>query len=647
VPQSNHQAVAAWSGDIYRDLLERLDVVFWEADPETLQFILVGPKAEALLGYPRAAWTSTATFWTDITHVDDRRRTRDTRMQAVKRCEDHRLEYRVIAADGRAHWIRDIALMKCGDGPAQLCGLMVDVTASHEHQQRDAMALLDESERSFASTFDEAPIGIVHVSLEGRWLRVNGYLCRLLGYTPEELMATSFMAISHPDDVEQDTRAMTELLAGVIGKYEREKRYRHKDGHFVPVKLTAVLHRDWAGAPKYFMSTIEDVTDRDRLEAQLRQGQKMEAVGRLAGGIAHDFNNLLTVIVGYSDLVLRRLDPETLIHRDVEEIRHAGMSAAALTAQLLVVSRKQVLQPQILDLNAIVTRMGELLRRVIGEDVELATRLAAPLDRISADLGQIEQIILNLALNARDAMPRGGSLTIETANMDSDADWVALHPSSSEGPHVMLLIRDTGIGMDETAQAHIFEPFFTTKEAGRGTGLGLATVYGIVKQSGGSILVDSAPGQGTTFRILLPRTEQSAVLTIDPQPSPRALWGLETVLLVEDQPEVRAVILNTLTRQGYKVLEAANAVEALLALENHVGAVQLLLTDVVLPGLSGRDLAKRLLIGRPDLRVLYISGYTDDTIAHHGVLEAGMSFLQKPFKPTELLVKVRNLLDAP
>ena len=417
-------------------------------------------------------------------------------MQAVKRCEDHRLEYRVIAADGRTHWIRDIALMKWGDGqPAQLCGLMVDVTASHEQQQRDAMTLLDESERAFASTFDEAPIGIVHVSLEGRWLHVNGYLCRLLGYTPEELMATSFMAISHPDDVEQDTRAMTELLAGVIGKYEREKRYRHKDGHFVPVKLTAVLHRDSAGAPKYFMSTIEDVTDRDRLEAQLRQGQKMEAVGRLAGGIAHDFNNLLTVIVGYSDLVLRQLDPGTLIHRDVEEIRHAGMSAAALTAQLLVVSRKQVLQPQILDLNAIVTRMGELLRRVIGEDVELATRLAAPLDRISADLGQIEQIILNLALNARDAMPRGGSLTIETANMDLDADWVALHPGSSEGPHVMLLIRDTGIGMDETVQAHIFEPFFTTKEAGRGTGLGLATVYGIVKQSGGSILVDSAPGQ--------------------------------------------------------------------------------------------------------------------------------------------------------
>ena len=388
---------------------------------------------------------------------------------------------------------------------------MVDVTASYEQQQRDAMALLDESERAFASTFDEAPIGIVHVSKEGRWLRVNGYLCRLLGYTPEELMATSFMAISHPDDVEQDTRAMTQLLAGVIGKYEREKRYRHKDGHFVSVKLTAVLHRDAAGAPKYFISTIEDVTNRDRLEAQLRQGQKMEAVGRLAGGIAHDFNNLLTVIVGYSDLVLRQLEPGTLMHRDVEEIRHAGMSAAGLTAQLLVVSRKQVLQPQILDLNAIVTRMGEMLRRVIGEDIELATRLAAPLDRIYADPGQIEQIVLNLALNARDAMPRGGSLTIETANVDLNADWVALHPSGFEGPHVMLLIRDTGIGMDETVQAHIFEPFFTTKEAGRGTGLGLATVYGIVKQSGGSILVDSAPEHGTTVTILLPRTEQPGV----------------------------------------------------------------------------------------------------------------------------------------
>ena len=345
--------------------------------------------------------------------------------------------------------------------------------------------------------------------------------------------------------------------------------------------------------------------------------------------------------------MLRKLDPGTLTHRDVEEIRHAGMSAAGLTKQLLVVSRKQVLQPQILDLNAIVTRMGEMLRRVIGEDIELATRLAAPLDRIYADLGQIEQIVLNLALNARDAMPRGGSLTIETANIDLNADWVALHPSGSEGPHVMLLIRDTGIGMDETAQAHIFEPFFTTKEAGRGTGLGLATVYGIVKQSGGSILVDSAPGQGTTFKIFLPRTQQAAVLTTDPLPSPRDLWGLETVLLIEDQPEVRAVILNTLARQVYKVLEAANGVEALSVVENHFGTVQLLLTDVVMPGMSGRDLAKRLLIGRPDLRVLYTSGYTDDTIAHHGVLEAGMSFIQKPFTPTELLVKVRSLLDAP
>ena len=641
--------MAAESTDFLRNLFETLDVLFWEADPRTLQFISVGPKAEALFGYPHSMWTSTPTFWRDITHRDDRQRTFDTRVQAVQRCEGHRVDYRVIAADGRTHWVRDIVRVKCEDGrPALLYGLMCDVTAPHEQEQSEALARLDESERAFTSTFDEAPIGIVHVSLEGRWLRVNDYLCRVLGYTPEELMATSFMAISHPDDVEQDTGAMAQLLTGVIGKYEREKRYRHKDGHFVSAKLTSVLHLDSAGAPKYFISTIEDVTNRDRLEAQLRQGQKMEAVGRLAGGIAHDFNNLLTVIVGYSDLVLRQLTPGTLVHQDMEQVRHAGMSAAGLTAQLLVVSRKQVLQPRIVDLNAIVTRMSGLLRRVIGEGVQLETRLSEPLDRVFADVGQLEQIILNLALNARDAMPDGGSLTVETANVHASADWVALHPGPPpQGPHVMLLIDDTGIGMDETVQAHIFEPFFTTKEAAGGTGLGLATVYGIVTQTGGSIVVDSAPGHGTTFKIFLPSTEQGTVLTTDPAPPLEDVGGSETVLVVEDQREVRAVTLSALTRQGYKVLEAANGAEALSVLENYDGKVHLLLTDVVMPGMSGRDLAERLLVGRPDLRVLYTSGYIDGPIAHHGVLDAGMTFIQKPFTPTELLRKVRTLLDVP
>ncbi len=504
---------------------------------------------------------------------------------------------------------------------------------------------LAESERVFAASFAEAPIGMAHTSLEGQLLRVNRCLCEFLGYSPEELMAISFMAITHPDDVEQDTREMERLISGGVTKYVREKRYRHKNGHFVSATLTAVLHRDEKGAPKYFISTIADVTERIRLEGQLRQGQKMEAIGRLAGGIAHDFNNLLTVIIGYADLLFEQIPPGTSMYADLAEIRQAAASATGLTRQLLAFSRKQILQPQVLDLNGIVARMNGLLRRLIGEDISLRTRLATPLDRVRADPGQIEQIIMNLALNARDAMPGGGTLTIETANVELDAPWLVRNADAVAGPHVMLAISDTGIGMDPSVQAHLFEPFFTTKERVQGTGLGLATVYGIVKQSGGSIFVYSERGHGTVFKILLPRTEQLAESPNAAPPASRAL-GTETILLVEDQPEVRAVTRDTLARQGYDVLEGGNGAEALALAENHRGDIHLLLTDVVMPGMSGRELAQRLQTMRPALRVIYTSGYTDDTIVHHEILDPGITFIQKPFAPNALLRTIRGVLDA-
>jgi CheY-like chemotaxis protein len=372
----------------------------------------------------------------------------------------------------------------------------------------------------------------------------------------------------------------------------------------------------------------------------------MEAVGRLAGGIAHDFNNLLTVIIGYSDLLFAQAVPGTTLHGDLGEIRQAAASAGGLTRQLLAFSRKQVLQPQILDLNAVVVRMNAMLRRLIGEDVELGTRLGTPLDRVRADPGQIEQIIMNLVLNARDAMRHGGKLTIETANAELDTGWVAQHGEAAEGRYVMLAISDTGVGMDPTVQAHLFEPFFTTKERGHGTGLGLATVYGIVKQSGGSIFVYSEPGRGTVFKIFLPRTEQLADSSAAPGPAPQALAGTETILLVEDQSDVRAVTRNTLARHGYNVLEAESGAAALSILENQHCEVQLLLTDVVMPGMSGRELAEQLVARRPGLRVLYTSGYTDDTIVHHGVLEPGVAFIQKPFAPNVLLQAIRKILDV-
>jgi PAS domain S-box-containing protein len=552
------------------------------------------------------------------------------------------IEYRAFHRDGA--WQRqELIGVNRLDDPA-VRAIVVNYRDITE-RKRTASAL--EQSDAFARTFDEAPIGIAHTSLEGRWLRVNRRLCEYLGYTLAELMATSFMAITHADDVEQDTLALKRLIAGEVTKYEREKRYRHKNGHFVSAKLTAVLHRDADGLPGYVIAIVEDITDRVRLEGQLRQALKIEAVGRLAGGIAHDFNNLLTVIIGYSELILQELEPGAPLRSDVEEIRHAGKSAAGLTQQLLAFSRKQILQDQIVDLNTIVTSMGALLQRLIGEDIELRTRLPAPLDRVCADAGQVEQIIMNLVLNARDAMPRGGSVTIETANAELDARWVALHPGASAGRHVMLAISDTGIGMDQDVQAHLFEPFFTTKERGKGTGLGLATVYGIVKQSGGSIFVYSEPDHGTTFKIFLPHTERAADLTSVPRSAPAARSGNETILLVEDQAEVRLVTRSTLTRHGYTVLEAADGAEALSVLDHHDGHVHLLLTDVIMPGMSGRDLAERLAAARPDLRVLYTSGYTDDTIVRRGILNDGMAFLQKPYTPDVLLQRVRDLLDSP
>ena len=746
--------------DVYRDLVESLDGIFWEADPETLQFTSVSPKAEALLGYPTVAWTSTRTFWSDILHPDDRQRARDTCMRAIKRCEGHSFEYRVIAADGSTRWVRDTVRLKCERGqPNRLYGVMVDVTASVEQREAhyrallenspDAVALLDrdgtvrfvtqsverisgfradeligssplervhpehvprvrkaledcvlrpgnrvsveycarhndgswqhrevigvnrlddpairaivvnyrditdrkrmegalvESERMFGSTFDEAPIGIGHTSLEGRWLRVNGRLCALLGYAPEELVATSFMAVTHPDDVEQDSRALTQLLAGAITKYEREKRYRHKNGHFVSAKLTAVLHRDSAGAPQYFIAIVEDVTERVRLEGELRHAQKMEAVGRLAAGVAHDFNNLLTAIVGFTELAIAGVEPRNLpIFEDLQAVLKAGRSAGSLTRQLLTFSRKQSLLPRVLDLNDIVRRMEQLLRRTIGEEIELVVRLTEPLSRISADPGQIEQVLMNLAINGRDAMPGGGTLTIETANVTCDEGYTAKHPGSSPGPHAMIAVTDTGIGMDQDVLAHLFEPFYTTKGVGQGTGLGLASVYGIVQQSGGSISVSSEVGCGSTFRIYFP--DVAADVPVVPATAPVSLRGTETILLVEDQDDVRSIVRATLMRHGYTVVEAARPEIALRVAEEQ-SHFDLLLTDVVMPTMSGRDLARQFQQRRPALRVLYMSGYTDGAIVQHGMLDPSVAFIQKPFTPDGLLRKVREALDG-
>ncbi len=449
-----------------------------------------------------------------------------------------------------------------------------------------AEAALLARERVYQATFDEALIGLAQTSLEGRFLLVNRHLCNLLGYTVEELRAIDFMTLSHPDEVAGDVEARNGLLAGAIDRYTREKRYRRKDGSFVWTNLTMSVHRHVSGDPNYFIAAIEDITERKRAEDEARQAHKMEAIGRLAGGIAHDFNNLLTAIVGYADLALKQLSADDPVSRDIQEIRAAGKSAASLTRQVLAFGRKQMLQPEVLDLNMIVSRLNGLLTRLIGEQIRLEWRPARPLNRVRADPGQIEQVILNLALNARDAMPRGGTLSIETANVELDAAYASEHPGAAAGKHVMLAISDTGVGMDRAVQEHLFEPFYTTKELGKGTGLGLATVYGVVKQSGCSIFVYSEPGLGTTFKLFLQCADVAADVAGEQPDTARALDGHETILLVEDQREVRTVARTVLTRHGYTVLEASQGEEALQIERDYHERIHLLLTDVVMHAMS-------------------------------------------------------------
>jgi nitrogen-specific signal transduction histidine kinase/CheY-like chemotaxis protein len=389
-----------------------------------------------------------------------------------------------------------------------------------------------------------------------------------------------------------------------------------------------------------------DITPRRQLEEQLRQSQKMEAVGRLAGGIAHDFNNVLTAILGYSQMLLTDLSEGDPRREDVREIEQAANRAATLTRQLLAFSRRQVLQPQVLDLNALVENLDKFLRRLIGEDIDLRVHASPDLWLVSADSGQVEQVIMNLAVNSRDAMPTGGKLTIETGNVVLDAAYAQRHIAVTPGEYVMLAVSDTGTGMDEETQARIFEPFFTTKASGKGTGLGLSTVYGIVKQSGGNIWVYSEVGRGTTIKIYLPRESVSVLPPRQVRPETTDLQGTETILLVEDEDPVRALAAKILRGLGYQVMEAKLGREAITIADAHDAGIDLLLTDVVMPGYSGADLARKLAESRPALKVLFMSGYTDEAIIHHGVLDANIAYLQKPFTPDVLAAKVREVLSS-
>jgi signal transduction histidine kinase len=426
-----------------------------------------------------------------------------------------------------------------------------------------------------------------------------------------------------------------------------EYQVYRKDGTKIWLSENARAVRDPNGAVLYYEGTVVDVTERRQLEDQLRQAQKMEAVGQLAGGVAHDFNNLLMVIQGNAEVMLDRLHPTEALCKNAHQIKKAAEQAAALTRQLLAFSRRQALQPKVLDLNSITLEIGKMLPRLIGEHIELKILPNASQGWVKADQSQLEQVLLNLAVNARDAMPTGGKLTIETASAELDESYVRQHVSVRPGPYVILAVSDTGIGMDAETQAHCFEPFFTTKEQGRGTGLGLATVYGVVKQSGGWIWVYSEPGRGTTFKIYLPMVREDTEAPRHAKAQGEAPRGTETILVVEDQDGIRELARDFLESCGYTVLVSKDGAEALGIAERHKDPIDLLVTDVVMPKVNGRELAQRLTAMRPSVRVLYMSGYTERAASHHDLLEQDTICLEKPFSLRTLAVKVREALDAP
>jgi PAS domain S-box-containing protein len=468
----------------------------------------------------------------------------------------------------------------------------------------------------------------------------------MFGYAAHEVVGKNVKILMGPPYRDQHddyiTRYLETGVAKVIG-LGREVEAQKKDGSVFPIELSITEFRLNGG--RFFTGNIRDISRRKSMAEQLRQSQKMESVGQLAGGVAHDFNNLLTIITGYSEIIMDSLERGSELESAVKAIKDAGERAAALTRQLLAFSRQSVLEPRVLNVNDVVRETEKMLRRLIGEDIELKTVLADDLGLIKVDPGQLSQVLMNLAVNSRDVMPLGGRLTIETCNVTLRQTRMAVYSEIKPGDYVQLSVADTGYGMPPEVRTRIFEPFFTTKEVGKGTGLGLSVVHGIIRQSGGHIEVDSEPGVGTIFRIYFPITDKPMSEQAGPAGQRVIRGGSETVLLVEDEPGVRQIALLALRTHGYHVLVAGNADEAQHAVEKHGGAIDLLLTDVVMPGLGGRELAERLARRTPSLRTLYMSGYTSDKVLRHGLVQEQVDFIQKPFSPLELLRKVREVLD--
>jgi two-component system, cell cycle sensor histidine kinase and response regulator CckA len=594
---------------------------------------------ERVLGYSPEELKSSSSF--EQIHPEDRENVRNAAFEARRTGIGKTLEYRIRRKDGTWCFLESTSsVIRTPSGvPEKMIIINRDITA-----RKQAAESIRSSEAAFRSMVEDAPYGIVRTDSQGKLISANPAFERMLAYEqPAELLRANLAT-----DIFVDTAEFLKLrqrLEATGELKDAQIELRRKDANLITVRCSGRLSKEAHQGQPCVDLFAEDVTEKRILERQLQMAGKMEAIGRLSGGIAHDFNNLLGVMIGYSQLFRRKLDPQSPLLEYADEIQKAGQRAASLTRQLLAFSRQQILTPAVLNLNDLVADMERMLPRLLGEDVTVTTSLFPELEMVKADQGQIEQVIMNLAVNARDAMPNGGRLRIETANVKLDQAYVRHHPGAKLGDYVMLTVIDSGTGIDQETLPHIFEPFFTTKEIGKGTGLGLATVYGVVKQSGGYIWVNSEPGKGTEFEIYLPQVHEE----ISAAPSSAftgSLQGTETILLVEDAEPLRKLTQTFLQSHGFRVLVAQDGDEAVELETQHSGEIHLLLTDVIMPGMNGRALAEALKPRHPEMRVLYTSGYTDSFIAVHGVLEQGKALLNKPFTEESLIKKVREVLDA-
>ncbi|MBC7784083.1 MAG: PAS domain S-box protein [Burkholderiales bacterium] len=626
------------SAERFYELVDHLHQVFWIYDPKTGGFPFISPAYETIWGRSCQSLYENPQGWTEVIHPEDRARVIRLFAQAMQ-AGHYDAEYRIVRPDGAYRWIwaRGYPVRDASGVLTRQVGLAEDITERKTAEEENA---------KMAAIIEYADDAIVSMTLDGIVISWNLGAERLYGYTAEEIIGHSILMLNPPDKSDEYAKLMARVRKGErVGAIETLRL--RKDGTPVPVSLTASPIEIRAGKVTVASKISHDITRIKHLEEQFRQAQKMEAVGTLAAGVAHDFNNLLTIINGYSELIIDELPNEDPNRAYLMGIHEAGERAGILTRQLLAFSRKQMLESKVLNFNAIVTDTEKMLRRLIGEDIVLTTILDPAVRPVIGDPGQIQQVLMNLSVNARDAMPQGGQLTIETHHVTLDESYHRTHPEIKPGQYAMIAVSDTGTGMDAATQARIFEPFFTTKGVGKGTGLGMAVVHGVVRQSGGMIEVYSELEKGTVFKLYFPAVEAPLSAAAPSRGSRKMPAGTETILLVEDEDGVRALARKILHSCGYHLLEARDGKEAVTLAEGYEKRIHLLLTDVVMPLLGGRQLAEQLEITRPGIRVLFLSGYTDDAVVRHGILQAEVAFLQKPFSPIALAQKVRDVLDGP